>query len=247
MRALAYAAIFGVGLMAAGVATADTWTDPAGRFTVTLPHSWRVQPLSSTGHTYIKAGDADHECQIVATPNTITAASSPAAVRRAGGDDTQFTQESWLRLANSITPVFPNSSAQFLSRSQDNTGFWPLQRAELKSTTGVGNPPLPISTVHAGLTTRPGMDIMGFCNTISDPDYPTPDNPALFDPILRSMGTANDATLQAAAEAADASHAAAEAAAQQQQSQTQQQQAQHPAEQTQQRHDHREGPSLSHP
>ena len=38
MRALAYAAIFGVGLMAAGVATADTWTDPAGRFTVSLPH-----------------------------------------------------------------------------------------------------------------------------------------------------------------------------------------------------------------
>src|SRR5262249_52543175 len=117
MRALAYAAIFGVGLMAAGVAAADTWTDPAGRFTFDLPHSWRVSPMSSAGHTYIKAGDADHECQIVATPNTVTAQSSPEMVRRAGGDDTQFTQESWLRLANSITPVFPSNSAQFISRS----------------------------------------------------------------------------------------------------------------------------------
>jgi hypothetical protein len=242
MRALAYAAIFGAGLMAAGVATADTWTDPAGRFTVDLPHSWRVQPLSSTGHTYIKAGDSDHECQIVATPNTVTATSSPAMVRRAGGDATQFTQESWLRLANSITPVFPNNSAQFLSNSVDSSGYWPLQRAELKSPNGVGNPPLPISTVHAGITTRPGMDIMGFCYTISDPDYPTPDNPAVFDPILRSMGTANDATLQAASEAYEAAHPPGQAAPAQQQ-----QQAQQPAEQAQPRHDHRDGPSLSHP
>ncbi|MFT3726210.1 MAG: hypothetical protein QM759_00080 [Terricaulis sp.] len=244
MRALAYAAIFGVGLMAAGVATADTWTDPAGRFTVDVPHGWRVQPLSSTGHTYIKIGNADHECQLVATPNSATATASPAAVRRAGADATQFTQNSWLRLANSITPVFPSNSAQFLSGTQDSGGgFWPLQRAELKSPNGVGNPPLPISTVHAGLTTRPGMDIMGFCYTISDPDYPTPDNPAAFDPVLRSLGTTNDATLQAAAEAADAAHAAAAAQA----AQAPQQPAQQPAQQQQHRPDHREGPSLSHP
>lgn len=246
MRALAYAAIFGVGLMAAGVATADTWTDPAGRFNINIPHGWRITPMSSTGHTYIKAADADHECQIVATPNSVTAASPPEMVRRAGGDDAQFTPDSWSRLANSITPVFPNNSAQFQSRSQDNSGYWPLQRAELKSPSGVGNPPLPISTVHAGLTSRPGMDIMAFCYTISDPDYPTPDNPAVFDPILRSMGTANDAALQAAAEAYDAAHPAgaapAQAPAQQQPAQPQQ-----PAERTQQRHDHREGPGLSHP
>jgi len=246
MRALAYAAIFGVGLMVAGVATADTWTDPAGRFTVNVPHGWRVQPMSSTGHTYIKIGDADHECQLVANPNAATATASPAMVRRAGGDVTQFTQESWLRLANSITPVFPNNSAQFLSSTQDNAGYWPLQRAELKSPSGVGNPPLPISTVHAGLTTRPGLDIMGFCYTISDPDYPTPDNPALFDPVLRSLGTSNDAALQAASEAYEAAHPPGQAPATPPPAQAQQQ-AQPPATENHPRRDHREGPALSHP
>jgi hypothetical protein len=202
MRALACAAIFGLGLLATGVAAADPWTDPAGRFVVNIPHGWRINVPSTNGFSYMKAGTAERECVFEATPNPNTAQATPQRVRQSTQDDTQFTEEAWVRLANQVNTVFPNNSAQFVSRSQDNSGFWPLQRADLRSPNGVGNPPLPVSVVHAALQSRPGVELIGFCYTISDPDYPTPDNPALFDPILRSLGTANDAALQAAAEAA---------------------------------------------
>ena len=204
MRALAYAAIFGVGLLAAGVAAADTWTDPAGRFTVNVPHGWRVNAPTTNGFSYMKTGNAERECVFEATPNPATALASPQRVKQSTQDDSQFTEAAWVRLANQIPTVFPASSAQFVSRSQDNSGFWPVQRADLRSPNGVGTPPLPVSVVHAALQSRPGMELVGFCYTVSDPDYPTTDNPALFDPILRSMATANDAALQTAAEAAPA-------------------------------------------
>lgn len=208
MRVLAYAAIFGLGLIASGVAAADTWTDPAGRFKVDIPHGWRINAPQQNGFSYMEAGNAERECHFRATPNPATAQGSADRVRRSIQDDSQYTQQVWLTVANWFGTVFPHNSAQFVSRSQDNSGFWPMQRAELNSPNGAGSPPLPISTVHAALQGRPGVEIVGMCYTVSDPDYPTPDNPALFDPILRSMGTANDAALQAEAEAAAAAAAA---------------------------------------
>jgi hypothetical protein len=209
MRALAYAAIFGVVVLAAAAAAADPWADPAGRFTLSVPHGWRVQVIPSADHSFVIVGNAERECQVFAVPNPNTTTASAAAVRHGLQDDTHFGQADWLRMANSIGGIFPNSSAQFVSRAQDDTPYFPIQRAEFASPGRIGNPPLPASAVHAGITVRPGVDIMGYCYTVSDPDYPTADNPAIFDPILRSMGTSNDATLQAASEAAAAAAAAA--------------------------------------
>jgi hypothetical protein len=209
MRALAYAAIFGVVVLAAAAAAADPWADPAGRFTLTVPHGWRVQVIPQANVSWVKIGNAERECQFLAEPNTQTATVSAAAVHTALQDQTKFGQDAWLRMANSISAIFPNNTAQFVSSSHDDAGYWPIQRAEFASPGHIGDPPLPVSAVHAGYTLRPGVDIWGYCYTVSDPDYPTADNPAIFDPILRSMGTSNDAALQAAAQAAAAAAAAA--------------------------------------
>jgi hypothetical protein len=100
-----------------------------------------------------------------------------------------------------MTPVFPSNSAQFVSRSSDTSGFWPFQRAELRN----GE-----RAVHGAMQVRPGMDLIAMCLT-----YGGADTTAVYDALIRSFGTPNDATLQAAAEAeaaADAANRAANAA-----------------------------------
>jgi hypothetical protein len=246
MRALAYAAILGVGLMALSAATADAWTDPAGRFTVNLPAGWVVSPTPhSTSHTWLEAGDAYHQCDFIGEPNSVTAGKEPALVRRTAADNTQFTSATWTALANSSRGVFPAGGVTFTSNTQDNAGFWPIQRAELAVAHGMGSPPQDVGPIHAAFQSRPGIDLIAFCYMFIDSDHP--DNPAFFDPIIRSMGTANDATLQAAAEAYETAHAQAAQQAQQQAQQQQQQQQQQQDSQQHHRHDDREGAALSHP
>jgi|CXWL01.1.fsa_nt_gi hypothetical protein len=188
MRTLALAAVIGVGFTMAGVAAARPYTDPAGRITFDAPANWPVTVEPAQGFSYIIAGDDDNECRFIAKPNPATAASTPYDVRRAAADDAQFTQETWLALANSLRPVFPNNSAVFLSKSRDDTGFWPMQRAELDS-------PGRHVQVHAGIQIRPGFDLTGLCiNYTGEAPMQT------FDAVLRSMGHPNDATFRAEAE-----------------------------------------------
>jgi len=214
MRARAFGAIFGALVLAAGFAAADPWTDPAGRFTLDVPHGWRVEVEPQSTVSYVRISKGDRECQFVATPAPASAAQNAGAALSALKDDTQFTQVWWTTLANTMTPIFANNSAQFVSRSADASGFWPVQRAEFASPGPIGSPPVPVSAVHAGFTWRPGMQIKGFCYTVSDPDYPTADNPALFGPVLDSMGTPQDAQYRTDAEAYAAQQQAQQAAAQ---------------------------------
>lgn len=239
MRAVALAAVFAVAM--SGVAAAQTWTDPNGRFTFDKPAGWTVSVEHSQGFSYVIAGNANNECQFVAKPNPNSASANPWDVRRTASMDADgpFTEQSWTALANSISPIFPNNSAHFVSRSVDTSGFWPLQRAELTS---------PQRPVHAAIQIRPGMDLNGFCMTY-DGAEPT----AVYDHVLASMGTANDAQLQAAITEHEANRTAAQAAADEQRAQ---QQAQQRNQQTQQQaqqnshgfngHDSREGASLGH-
>ncbi len=199
MRAFALAAMVGVGLFAGGVGEARPWTDPAGRLIIDVPAGWTVDSRRTEGISYVIAGNANNECQFVATPNPNSASSSMDAIRRTILNDAQFGDAAWLAIANPITPVFPNNSAVFVSRSRDDAGVWPVQRADLQS---------PRRLVHAGFQLRPGMDLLGLCMT-----YDGADPTAIYDNVLRTMGHPNDAQFQAQGETQAAERAAAEAAA----------------------------------
>lgn len=228
MRTLALAAIVGVaGLAFGGIAAAQPYTDPNGRITFDKPAGWTVSVEHSADFSYIIAGNANNECQFVARPNAVSAAANPWDVRRTGGEDTQFQEANWLRVANSIAPIFPGNSAHFISRSVDTSSYWPVQRAELQS---------PEHQVHAAIQIRPGIDLMGFCMT-----YGGNDPVATYDAVLRSMGHPGDDALQAAITAHDGERAAQQAA---QQAAPAQPAAQPAEEHGTHSRDHREGPTL---
>lgn len=197
MRNILLAAIC-IGGLFTGAAQAQQWSDPAGRITFSPQPGWATTVERSDTFTYVVSGSANNECHFLARPNQGTAAASPATARRTAANDAQFGQDQWVRVANSLTPVFPANSAQFISRSTDSSGFWPIQRAELSN----GE-----RAVHGAIQIRPGVDLIAMCLT-----YGGADSAETYDAIIRSFGTPNDAALQTTAEAAEAAAAAAAAA-----------------------------------
>jgi len=175
-----------------GVAAAREWTDPAGRLKFDAPNGWvttqeRGQNPGDT-FTYVISGTANNECHFLAQPNPGTASATPANVRRSAADASRFDTAAWTRTLNGVTSVFPGNTASVLSSSVDTSGFWPVQRAEVQS---------PRRLVHASIQLRPGFDLITLCQT-----YDGADPVDLYNTVSRSVGHANDATWQAAAEAA---------------------------------------------
>jgi hypothetical protein len=186
MRVSLIAATLGLGLVAGGLASAAPWNDPNGRLVFDAPQGWATTVEQSGDYTYVVSGTANNECHIIARPNAATASSTPEAVRRATGNDAQFQAQQWTVIANGMSSIFPNNSANVLSRSQDTSGFWPIQRAEIQG---------PERLVHAALQLRPGWDLLSFCMT-----YDGADSLATYDPVIRSVAHPNDAALRAQAE-----------------------------------------------
>lgn len=194
MRNLALAALVGVGLAAAGTASARPWSDPNGRVSFDAPNSWVMDVQRSEGQTIVLAGDANNECYVIAVPNPNTSSASVAAAIRTAANDAQFGEPQWITMANGITPMFPNQSAQFVSRSSEVSDPWPIQRASLNS---------PERPVLAAFQLRPGMDLMAFCWS-----YGGPDATSIFGNVFRSLSHPNDATWEAEVAAAAAAAAA---------------------------------------
>lgn len=199
MRAFLLAAIAGLGLAAAGDATARVWTDPEGRIVFDAPAGWTVTREQVDGFTYAIAGNADNECHFLAMPRDNLANISARDARRAAANDAQFTRELWAGAANAVGPVFPNDSANVLSNSAEHEPFFPIQRAEIQA---------PERLVHSALQVRPGLELMTFCQTFEGTD-PI----ATYDSVIRSVGHPNDATWRAEAEAQQVEREAQEAAA----------------------------------
>ncbi|MGD9967098.1 MAG: hypothetical protein AB7T59_11295 [Hyphomonadaceae bacterium] len=208
MRTLALAAIIGVGLTAGGFAFAEQFTDPNGRLTFNAPSGWRVQPRNATGQSVVLAFNPTNDCYFFGIPNPTTADSSPGAVHNT---TTPLTADAWVTAARPVPDFFEGSPATLVSQSVDTSGFWPVQRAELRG---------PSKTVYAAILARPGAEIRAFCSGSA--------SGAAYDPIFASLAHPNDAAWEQAAseQAAARAAAAAAAAAQQQQAQQQQQQTQ---------------------
>lgn len=211
MRAAALVAITAVGLAAlTGVAAAKTVTDPNGRVIFDAPNNWSVSNERVDGFTHIIVGVAAQECQVLVFPSENLRDVSPRNARRTGANNDQFTAQFWTTSANAVGPIFPNNSAQVQSTSRDDTGFWPIQRAEIRNADRL---------VHASLTLRPGLEIYSYCMTYEGADAVAP-----YETLSRSIRHSNDAAWQAEAERQQAEHDASQAAAAAAQPQQQQQQ-----------------------
>ena len=82
-----------------------------------------------------------------------------------------------------------------VSQTVDTSGFWPVQRAELRG---------PTKTVYGAVLIRPGVEIRAFCSGAT--------SAATYDSIFASLAHPNDATWQQAAQQQEAERSAREAA-----------------------------------
>lgn len=207
MRTLALAAVIGVGLTVGGIAFAEQWNDPNGRLTFNAPPGWRVQPRNAPGQTAVLAFNPTNDCYFFGLPNPNNAGNA-ATTRNATAP---LPSSAWVTAAAPIRDFFEGAQPTFVSQSVDTSGFWPVQRAELRG---------PSKTVYGAILARPGAEIRAFCAGAN--------SAAAYDSIFSSLGHPNDATWQSeagaqAAERAAQEQAAAEAAAQQQAQQGDQQ------------------------
>lgn len=229
MRTLALAAVFGVGLLAGGVAAAEQYNDPHGRLTFNTPAGWRVQPQNAGAQTAVLAFNAQNDCFFFGADNPTTATSSADAARNTRDP---ITPQAWVSYAAPIRDFFEGTPPTLVSQSVDTSGFWPVQRAELRG---------PSKTVYGAVLIRPGVEVRAFCS--GSP------NAAAYDAIFASLAHPNDATWQQQAEQQRTqrdAHNAEVTAQQAQQEAAQGQNAQQPQEQTNERRRRNRDPSRDH-
>lgn len=199
MRTLALAAAIGVGLTLGGIAFAEQWNDPNGRLTFNAPPGWRVQPRGAAGQTAVLAFNPTNDCYFFGVNNPASANSSANAARNTTAP---IDPNAWVTAAAPIRDFFEGSQPTFVSQSVDTSGFWPVQRAELRG---------PSKTVYGAILVRPGTEIRAFCSGAA--------SASAYDAIFASLGHPNDATWQGQATEQAAARAAQEQAAAAQQTQ----------------------------
>ncbi len=182
MRALvAFASL----LLLAAPAAAQPWSDPMARLALDVPDQWNVAPSGMTRMPYVRMSSGTNECHFVVVARPATQDAEPARVRLAGRE--LLADAVWARMPPALPRVFaPDSTVQ--STHVDATPFWPIQFGTYNS---AGR------TVHAAVQFRPGSEYWGFCLAREGED-----NAAVFNQILRSVASTDDAQLLAAIEAA---------------------------------------------
>ena len=181
------AALIGAAFLAAGlsVAAAEQWVAADGRLQVTVPNNWPVDLESEPTDAVqqIIMGTADQECRVYTVPNPGTAAATTQQMVRAFAQP--FTVEQWGQVIAGV-PIVRGGTVT--NPQVDSAGFWPRQEAQISTDDGV---------VYASIQGRAGYDIYAFCKT-----YGGPDQPAVYNTVLDSIGAATDAAAEAAAAAA---------------------------------------------
>ncbi|MEQ1491662.1 MAG: hypothetical protein ABL932_14060 [Terricaulis sp.] len=192
MRNIALAAIFGVGLLAGGVAAAEQYNDPNGRLTFNTPAGWRVQPRAAGTQTAVLAFNPQSDCYFFGADNPATATSSAEAAHNTRDP---IAAEAWIRYAAPIRDFFEGAAPTLVTQSVDTSGFWAVQRAELRG---------PTKTVYGAVLIRPGVEIRAFCSGAT--------SASTYDSIFASLAHPNDAAWQQAAQQQATDRSAREAA-----------------------------------
>lgn len=181
MRTLALAAVCGVGLLAGGVAAAAPFNDPAGRVTFNAPSGWQLRPQRAAGEqTVVLAFNPSSDCYVFGATNADTAGRTANEARNA---TTALAADAWTRAAAPLHDFFPaGQTIDVVSQTVDTSGFWPVQRAELRSGT---------RTVYAVIQARPGVELRAFCSGAT--------SASAYDALFSSLAHPNDTTWQAQA------------------------------------------------
>lgn len=191
MRALKIAMGAGLSLLLAGTALAAVVTHEVIK--VDVPRGWNGEAQNcADGCSAFWAFSAQHDCYVVAQPREGDAVLNPARVRIVARNP--IAQNVWVSGANAVGSAFPNDSAQFVSQSVEDAGFWPIQRAEFRNGEG--------KTVFGALQLRTNVELWAFCLPASGQT-----TASTYDAIFRSIGTPTDAERQAEVEAAEAAAA----------------------------------------
>lgn len=180
MRALALAAVFGVGLTMAGVAAADPWTDPNGNIIINTPRGWTVRPQQMASGTAVLTFTPSSDCYFFGIPNPSSASASVHAVRHT---TTPIPATAWTASVQGIRDFVEGGAPTVTSQSVDTSGFWPVQRAELQAGS---------RTIYGAIQVRPGYELRAFCSGSQAP----------YDAMLNAMSHPNDPAWEATPEPA---------------------------------------------
>lgn len=192
--AIAIAAALGVAALA-GPAAARPWADQNGWLKFDAPSGWTVEQQNCPECTLVLMFNPSRDCHIYSRPREQANLIQPQRVRSFMRDNTRVTPDVLRNGANALTGVFPNDSATFVSQSLDESGFWPFQRAEFTNAEG--------KHVYGSFHLRQNVEIWALCLAAGGSD-----SASNYDAIFRSIGTANDAALQAEVQAAEAAEPA---------------------------------------
>lgn len=173
-------------LSAAAVTTAYAapWTDPSNTISLDAPAGWVVEPQQADGLTYLVAASNASECHIVGVPRASTADTPAYRMRNAAQQP--LDQALWTQIAGMFPDLFPGA-ATVQSSNVDDSGFWPIQRADYAV---AGAAP-----VRGAIQFRPGLEVWALCRARNG----QPEESSSISALFRSIGTPNDATLEAAA------------------------------------------------
>jgi hypothetical protein len=170
-------------LASATTVAAEPWTDPTSVVSLEPPAGWIATGHPTDGLTYVVASSAASECHIVGVPRPQTAERTPYSVRFAA--ETPIGEANWAHVVGAFPDLFPGAMT-LQSARVDTEQFWRVQRADYAV---AGGP-----SVHAAIQFRPGLELWALCRTRSGAE-----ESVAFDAIFNSVGTPQDAALQATA------------------------------------------------
>jgi hypothetical protein len=174
-----------VGLAAATAANAAPWTDPSGTISLDAPAGWTVEPVPTDGLTHIVAASAASECHVIGVPRASTV--DTPAYRMWSAAQEALPRDTWMQVASFFPDMF-GAHASVQNASVDTDRYWPVQRAAFGVPGG--------TNVKGAIQFRPGLEIWGLCRARAG----QAEESAAFEALFRSIGTPNDATLQAQSE-----------------------------------------------
>ena len=183
MRSLFIAAL-GFACVAASAAASE-WSDATAKLTFDVPEGWQTARAPAEGMVYVVARNDAQECHVIEFQRQETAEFNPTQIQAASR--TPITAEAWSRIPSLLPAVFGANSA-LTSSSVEDQGTWAIQTADFNSDG---------RAVHAGIQFRPGLELWAFCTAKSGPDQPD-----LFDGVIRSVATVDDPRLATEIEAA---------------------------------------------
>lgn len=163
----------------AAPAAAREWSDETAKLTFDLPEGWQAQRAPAEGMVYVVANAGEQECHLIQFNRAETADFSAQQIQAASLNP--IANDAWSRIPAALPAVFGASASVAGTSVDDDDRAWAVQRADFNAEGRV---------VHAGIQFRPGLEFWTFCQAKSGPDQPE-----VFNSVIRSVASVDDAAL----------------------------------------------------